>query len=244
MGNCCPRRPLSAADFTWGQLATHNVLRRSVQQIMRASPPSGSSNSFMVYVDLFRRFLVTHHHQEDRFIFPEARDKSGNAKLLEREEKEHAELGPLLEELAGLCAKAVGSKSDVVEEVDTTIRQVKTCVGRIGEILEGHLAREEACLTEAFYGAHWDAMGLRALSTKIHDLIPEFMEKNISLVYLVYHLTDEEKVFFDTRLPWILRSILIPRWASRCDLEVWSFAPHPRFDANGNAAYWGTSMHS
>ena len=80
---------------------------------------------------------------------------------------------------------------------------------------------------------------LRKLNTDIHDIISEFIDRKLSLVFIIYHLEAEEKLFFDERLPYILKNFMFPRWARKCNSGVWSFSSYPHFDCDGLPDYYG-----
>ena len=65
----------------------------------------------------------------------------------------------------------------------------------------------------------------------------ERMDRKTSLVFLLYHLTEEERQFFDERLPFFLKWWLFPRWANVEGSEVFLHAPYCRLDAENNLRF-------
>jgi len=50
------------------------------------------------------------------------------------------------------------------------------------------------------------------------------MNRKTSLVFIIYHMTDGEKKFFDKRLPFFIRWWLFPKWANKEGINVWKYS--------------------
>eukprot|EP01083_Nonionella_stella_P227228 806391_1 len=112
--------------FVFGQSLTHNVLRRAVRSIIERCVVDDSIdyNMFLKYVDLFRIFLVIHHEQEDRFIFPKARILMKDETLLAKQEEDHKKLEPLLVHLKNLCLTKEPRDNTLIHEISTTCQRI------------------------------------------------------------------------------------------------------------------------
>jgi len=54
-----------------------------------------------------------------------------------------------------------------------------------------------------------------------HNIIVDYMDKKTNLVFMIYHMTDGEKQFFDKRLNFFVRWWLFPQWAKKEGINVW-----------------------
>eukprot|EP00238_Polyblepharides_amylifera_P014383 CAMPEP_0196589408 /NCGR_PEP_ID=MMETSP1081-20130531/63457_1 /TAXON_ID=36882 /ORGANISM="Pyramimonas amylifera, Strain CCMP720" /LENGTH=275 /DNA_ID=CAMNT_0041912195 /DNA_START=109 /DNA_END=936 /DNA_ORIENTATION=+ len=231
-------------SFVFGQNAVHLIISRSLEQIVQYSKPGGAFLSadlttklaFLKYVDMFRAFLDIHHFQEDLYIFKEASNRSANTALFQQETEEHQALEGGLATLKTLCEGAAAG-GDVENVSIQKIHEICDAILKTMSGPEGHLAREEAILNVEFYRKYYTEAETKKLSQDIHKIITEHMHRGLSLVFMIFHLEDGEKAFFDERLPWFLKTFLFPRWAGKRSADVWKFASHPRFDKNQRAVY-------
>ena len=176
MGNAfkclCGKKTLSAREFHFGQIAIHNTLRRSMEQIIKM-PDEMSAEKFYYfarYVQLFRGFLVVHHTQEDRYIFPQSCSKSNKENLFGLEKSEHKEIGPLLDKLSNIVEEVVDPTVVQQENILSKLCEIKSIVQTLQSLVLPHLEREEKILTENFYTAYWDEEELRQLNSDIHEM--------------------------------------------------------------------------
>mmetsp|Transcript_11794 Transcript_11794/g.26847 ORF Transcript_11794/g.26847 Transcript_11794/m.26847 type:complete len:257 (-) Transcript_11794:291-1061(-) len=238
MGLCCgiPRKKhYDFQDyhetFVFGQVAVHRVIHRSLQQVVKHSSSLAPEREadFWRYVRLTRQFLEVHHKQEDEVIFARSEERA-KATLFAEESKEHQALVETLARIEELEHKG---------GVDS-LAEMGTIAQKLVEIMEGdagHLNREEKILTGEFFREHFAEKEVKQMSKDIHDMISrEGMDRGVSLVFMIYHLTDEEKVFFDERMPCIMRRFIFPRFAKRESTHVWGFASNPRW--SGGVAVW------
>lgn len=254
---------LSADEFYHGRAISHAVLRRSVLQLkdMSVTKIQDNFNHYLRYSELFLEFLTVHHQQEDLHTFKEASKRSDKTcDIIKTFSDDHEKLSALTNELKDLISINLKKskrtslnkvkpnhlkKNDDEEEDDTNndflpvVHKIKHAFDQLSSLLIPHMEREDEFFDVKFFRKHWTEEDLRALHSKEHDLIPQFMDQKQALIFMLYHLTDEEKTFFDERLPWIMKSWLFPRWAQVEGSDVWSFATHARFDVDHKLSYWG-----
>ena len=209
------------------------------------------NNGFRRYVSLCIQFLSLHHRQEDKFIFPKFEKISPEFKN-EVEGKLHADHGKidvLLKEGINILKAQSNDDDGVVTSENTVIEssnRLKDIARQIQSMMPNHLGTEEKYITENFLRENLTLSEVYDLHYATHDMIDtdndivdggERMNRKTSLVFLLYHLTEEERCFFDDRLPFFLKWWMFPRWACYEGPEVFLHAPYCRKDTNGNLIF-------
>ena len=247
------------ADYITGFHVVHRNIERSFQRIENIFSIDDSSNKILAiedkgfrrYISLCIQFLSLHHQQEDKFIFPEFGNISHEFKN-EVEGKLHADhekIEVLLKEgINILKAQSKDDNGDVTcgNTVIERSNRLKDISSQIQLMMPKHLGTEEKYITENFLRENLNLSEVYDLHYATHDMIDtdndivdgdERMNRKTSLVFLLYHLTEEERCFFDDRLPFFLKWWMFPRWASYEGPEVFMHAPYCRKDADGNLIF-------
>jgi hypothetical protein len=228
-------------------------------QLKNSFAKDGSGNNkfaiedkdFRRYVSLCLQFLSLHHKQEDKFIFPKFENISPELKneIESKLNADHEEIELLLKE--GIDILKAQSKDDngVVTRGNTVIERstrLKDIAIQIQSMMPNHLGTEEKYITEKFLRENLKLSEVYDLHYATHDMIDtdndivdsgERMDRKTSLVFLLYHLTEEERCFFDDRLPFFLKWWMFPRWAYYEGPEVFLNAPYCRKDEDGNLIF-------
>lgn len=243
MGNlfcCIPfQKKIASRDyfetFVFGQTAIHQIVRRSVDKCSKAPTSNLSKDDeslWLTYIDYTCRFLLIHHQQEDDHIFPFLRNKIGDPNFMKVEGEEHCELHKCLEEID----LAVKEKNLVNANIKMQVLYKMFCEN----VDTNHLAREEHAMTDALYRTHFSEQQVKDLNTDIHVAIEKHMDRMEALVFMIYHLNDEEKMFFDERLPCIVTKSKFPKKANE-KAALWRLTPFPR-ELNGSMVYCGVHV--
>eukprot|EP00735_Rhodelphis_limneticus_P011253 TRINITY_DN4332_c0_g1::TRINITY_DN4332_c0_g1_i1::g.21245::m.21245 TRINITY_DN4332_c0_g1::TRINITY_DN4332_c0_g1_i1::g.21245 ORF type:complete len:257 (-),score=33.04,Hemerythrin/PF01814.18/2.6e-10,Hemerythrin/PF01814.18/0.0025 TRINITY_DN4332_c0_g1_i1:251-985(-) len=231
-GWCCglPRKKKIAAKdfhetFAYGQAAIHLVVRRAVENVIelsRQNPGMNNDQAFKYYADLVRQFVLLHHTQEDDFIFPFVRKATRNPDAMHNEGNFHLLVAQALEDLKN----ANGDRTKIRELWESLLPG-----------LVDHLRDEESIMTDALFRQYCTEKELQNLNKQIHKIIDRYMHNGEALVFIIYHLDNKEKMFFDERIPCIVTRFMFPKWAAKAPKEVWSLAPYSRTDSKGNYAW-------
>ena len=119
--------------------------------------------------------------------------------------------------------------------------EIKQHFINIGEVLmgeEGHLKREENKFTvENFKKWNITEQSLHIMNDDMHAIIPQYMNKMEGLIFIIYHLNDDEKAFWDERIPCIVTKISFPNKANE-RLGMWSLAPYQRLNKTSDKCTW------
>ena len=146
---------------------------------------------------------MIHHTQEDDFIFKFMRARLNDPNFLTTESSEHEVLHRMLENLAvAVTKKDLSGARLILGEIHKMFCE---------SLDSNHLAREEAVLTSDLLRRNCTQEEIKKLSDDIHGIIPTYMDKTKALVFMIYHLNDTEKAFFDERLPCILTKFIFPK---------------------------------
>ncbi|EER19819.1 hypothetical protein Pmar_PMAR018433 [Perkinsus marinus ATCC 50983] len=175
------------------------------------------------------KFLLVHHLQEDEQIFPFYRKHLKEPSALEQEGHDHEEVSKLLDNLEKDLKK---------NKLDEAQKTCGTIAGMMCDLVNGHLAREERILVPEAFREHATQKEVRDLSARVHDMIQDNMDRTESLVFMIYNMNDEEKAFFDERMPWILTYWIFPRAANK-KVEVFGHCAYPRYSSPGKLAWYG-----
>jgi Hemerythrin HHE cation binding domain len=121
--------------------AMHDALRRELVQVARIASlrddhPGGLLRAALGW-ELFKKFLLVHHHSEDDALWPALRAHSagrpGRVTLVDALEAEHAAIDPLLTAIDAAAA-----------DPDYGYQQFGDIVDELATKLTGHLAHEES----------------------------------------------------------------------------------------------------
>ena len=244
-------------DYITGFHVVHRAIERSFEKIEKSIRPDDldrnifaiQDKGFRRYVSLCIQFLSLHHKQEDKFIFPKFQSISSEFKeeVVNSLAKDHGAIELLLQE--GIIILKAESNGDEVNEKDSTrerSKRLRDIAGQIQTLMPNHLSLEEKLITENFLREHLQLSEVYELHNLTHDMIDsdnviveggERMDRKTSLVFLLYHLTEEERQFFDERLPFFLKWWLFPRWANVEGSEVFLHAPYCRLDTENNLRF-------
>ena len=242
-------------DYVTGFHVVHRTIERSFDRIEDIIAKDTEATfaiqnpGFRRYVSLCIQFLSLHHKQEDKFIFPKFQSLSSDFKNeIDRTlDKDHKAIEDLLNQAIDIL-KAQNDDNEAEKESITLERsnQLKDIANQIKTVMPNHLGIEEKYITEKFLRDKLDLNEVYEVHNQTHDMIDtdndivdggERMDRKTSLVFLLYHLTDEERQFFDDRLPFFLKWWLFPRWANVEGLDVFIHAPHCRKDADNNLIF-------
>jgi len=162
--------------------------------------------------------LHTHHHTEEHIMFPSyAGLDGGKYGGLETELK--GEHDVLIKDLDELIAVAKG------EPTKETYAKVKELVTRMDEFLEPHFKKEETTYIDAEYTKDVTEEFFR----KTHATIMTYVRANdpppATFPFIVFGMPLEERPAFAAQLPWFLRVILFPIWASKYG-DAWEYSPY------------------
>lgn len=189
------------------------------------------------YAFIVCRFLIAHHVGEDKFVFPFMAASSGENTLIEKEIEEHLELEVTIDNIK----RAIRSARQDQLAKDEAVAYVQGQFEGIGAVLlgeSGHLNREEM----KFSAAHMRSWGisensLRVVSEQLHSVIPDYLDRMDGLIFIMCHLTDKEKLFWDERIPCIVTKFKFPRRAKKNN-RLWALAPYCRTSAGGECAWY------
>ena len=175
------------------------------------------------------RFLIAHHVGEDRFLFPFMAEASGDASITQQESEEHQRLEKTINfiktKLKNIDSNADNKTTEeAVAEIQSKFREIVEVL--VGE--SGHLKREETKFT-AQNMRSWgiSEKKLREVNSQLHAIIPDYLDKMEGLIFIIYHLNDEEKLFWDERIPCIVTKFKFPSKANQRK-SMWSLAPYCR----------------
>ena len=177
-------------------------------------------------------FLFAHHVGEDKYTFPFVTETSHENSIMQREAKEHLDLEVLLNSLMKSIDDSESSHKDRVSAIHKDFKSIGDVL--LGE--SGHLAREDLIFTTEHFRQWTDEKTLRAVSDNLHSVIPQYMDKMDGLIFIIYHLSDEEKMFWDERIPYIVTNFFFPRRAGMAP-GVWKLASHCRTQNNNCTWY-------
>ncbi|EER06404.1 hypothetical protein Pmar_PMAR006215 [Perkinsus marinus ATCC 50983] len=215
--------------FIFAQNGVHHVIKRSFTIAANKKVAPEERESFKQFIDMTAKFLLVHHLQEDKQVFPFYRKHLKEPSALKEEEHDHEEVSKLLDEMA----------EDL--KLDKLAEAQKIC-GTIADMMcdpvNGHLAREERILTPEAFREHSSTKDVRELSTAVHAMIQDYMDKTESFVFMIYNMNDEEKAFFDERMPWKLTYWTVPRAANK-KAQVFAHCAYPRYSIIGRLAWYG-----
>ncbi|KAF4653661.1 hypothetical protein FOL46_009062 [Perkinsus olseni] len=193
-------------EFIFGQNGVHHVIKRSFTIAASKKVAPAEAESFKQFVDLSAKFLLVHHLQEDEHIFPFYRKHLKDATALEGEVDEHEEVSRLLVDLEE------NLKQDKISDAQKICAAIRDMMC---DNVNGHLVREEKILTPEAFREHATEKEVRDLSTAIHGMIKDHMNKMDSLIFMIYNMNDAEKAFFDERMPWIMTYLIFPIAANK-----------------------------
>ncbi|KAF4723793.1 hypothetical protein FOZ63_002255 [Perkinsus olseni] len=216
-------------EFIFGQNGVHHVIKRSFTIAASKKVAPAEADSFKQFVDLSAKFLLVHHLQEDEHIFPFYRKHLKDATALEGEVHEHEEVSRLL---ADLEENLKQDKISDAQKICAAIRDMMC------DNVNGHLVREEKILTPEAFREHATEKEVRDLSTAIHAMIKDHMNKMDSLIFMIYNMNDAEKAFFDERMPWIMTYLIFPIAANKKP-EVFAHCAFPRYSSRGRLGWYG-----
>lgn len=151
---------------------------------------------------------------------------------MKQEIGEHLQLESTLAEIASLLVKSDKSSTERAKGIISNFKVISGVL--FGE--KGHLKREEEVCTVENLRKWTTEVDLRKLNDDLHKVIPEFIDKMDGLIFIIYHLSDEQKMFWDERLPLIVTWFLFPARANK-NIKVWTFAPHRRLTSAGKLAW-------
>lgn len=215
--------------FVFGQTAIHQIIRRSVNKCSKALESNHSIEEellWLTYVDYTCKFLLIHHQQEDDYIFPFLRKIAG-PNFMKIEGDEHKELHECLEEIQSFVK---------VKNLAKAVERVQVLYRMFCENPEtNHLAREENAMTQVLYRENFSEQQVKELNKNIHEAITQYMDRMEALVFMIYHLNDAEKLFFDERLPCIVTRSKFPKKANE-KAALWRLTPFPR-EIKGKMVY-------
>ena len=244
-------------DYVTGFHVVHRCIERSFEKIEHTIDENEQTwennaiqnKGFRRYVSLCIQFLSLHHKQEDKHIFPKFGEIHCEFKgeIDTKLNKDHEEIEILLKEAITILetqsnAGDTNEKSSIIERSN----RLKDIARRIQSIMPNHLGLEEKYITETFLREHLTLSEVYELHNLTHDMIDtdndivdggERMDRKTSLVFLLYHLTEEEREFFNQKLPFFLKRWLIPKWAKVEGSAVFSHAPFCRTDSKGNLIF-------
>ena len=136
--------------------------------------------------------------------------------------KDHAELDIVLDKIRTLITPSCDRSQTCDGEVrmrgtkpSMRVLELHSLFTELIPVLDVHLQLEENLITEEFCRAHFSLEELWKIHEDSHKMIHEFMDRKLSLVFIIYHSTDKEKEFFDSRLPFFIRWWMFPRWAKQ-----------------------------
>ena len=243
------------ADYVTAFHVVHRTIERSFERIENIiskdtqAPFAIQNRGFRRYVSLCIQFLSLHHKQEDKFIFPKFQNLSSDFKneIDTTLDKDHKTIEVLLNQAIDIL-KAQSDDDGANKESYSLERSnhLKDIAKQIQTLMPNHLVIEEKHITEKFLRDNLELSEVYEVHNLTHDMIDtdndivdggERMDRKTSLVFLLYHLTDEERQFFDERLPFFLKWWLFPRWANLEGLDVFVHAPHCRKDSNNNLIF-------
>ncbi|KAJ1491847.1 hypothetical protein T484DRAFT_1773273 [Baffinella frigidus] len=216
--------------FNHGQSATHTVIRRTINSLADgpALQVKGATDEekdgWMQYVTLTLEFLQVHHNQEDRFVFPQARRVSNNHNLLTGEENEHKIVDDIIKWWHAVCQTVGEGAARLTQAVVVEATKKFAALQKVMCARGGHLEREERLLTADFWReSAMTELELRDLNTDMHRIIGP------ALAFFVMNLSDEEKKFFDERVPYPVRKWVFPTYCEEIKKAL-PFCAFPRYE--------------
>ena len=242
-------------DYVTGFHVVHRTIERSFERIENILSKDSQATfaiqnkGFRRYASLCVQFLSLHHKQEDKFIFPKFQSISTDFKkeINETLDKDHKSIEELLKKAIDILKNQNSDGTDSKEDITMErSNQLKHIANQIKTLMPNHLGIEEKYITEQFLRDNLDLSEVYDVHNQTHDMIDtdndivdggERMDRKTSLVFLLYHLTDEERRFFDDRLPFFLKWWLFPRWANVEGLDVFIHAPYCRKDCDNNLIF-------
>ena len=119
------------------QLAVHRAVRRDLRRLSSAFEPGQKTPqaAILAYWDVTREQLHEHHVFEDEVVWPLMRQRLGTAvdALLDRNAQEHRDMAAAMEEFGTSAASMTADPAPA-----------RAALGHLGEVIETHLAHEEA----------------------------------------------------------------------------------------------------
>lgn len=196
----------------------HNVLRRSLAQLVQHAQDKGQSekqfSSFLGFLRAFLELLHAHHHHEDAIMFPFFKAKGMD---FDQEFEDHKALDSLMADLASLST---------LEDLAQFPRD--TCHAKLvalRDLMGPHLDSEEQKITPA----NMRSAGLTEAEVKAMD---EQVQKEaqkadgtLILPLIYYHLDKEERKRFWARMfPWAFRRIIFPFVIKKKHASYWQYS--------------------
>ncbi len=202
------------------QLAVHRAVRRDLRRLSSALEGRGTPQAaILAYWAVTRGQLHEHHVLEDEVVWPLMRQRLGAPveALLDRNAQEHQDMAAAMEEFGA-----------VVASMTTDTAPARAALGRLHEVVEKHLAHEEA-----------DVLPLIPDAFTLEDIAfftAEAAKTNPPSVFLPWLLDDAPETdvaFFTGPMPPPveneLRSTWTPQWRAKVDaLRLPSTIPNQR----------------
>jgi len=210
--------------FVYAIQSVHNVLRRSLDQLLLHAASSSDSDSdaapeldvknYLGFLSAYLELLEGHHAHEEKLIFPELQSRGVDMSQLEGD---HQQLETIMAEL-----KAMAQVEDLAA---FSLGPMREKLSALKGPLEEHLAAEETAITvETFKKAGFTSSDVEGLENRVNEMA-KTLDGTLTLPLMYYHLTEEEKnKFWDPNLPWLLRWIIFPLFICRAHKGYWEFA--------------------
>jgi hemerythrin-like domain-containing protein len=196
-----------------GLLRIHAALRRSLETITRVSAdaiPDSDRAGFADFCARFTQFLRTHHDGEEEIVFPklvEAAGRTSRPELASSVTDWRSDHKKLLVQLSALEAAIAQLRTGGPQE------PLQRAANEVRDLLHPHLAAEEKALDGSALGGLLRAEEIDKLEVASAKHGQRVGGPRV-LMLLVHELSDDEQQAHFSKMPWLVRKLLIKRiWA-------------------------------